>query len=141
MISFSCEACIFGKMQRTPFPTEGHVKATEVCELVHGDVGGPTHVSTFDDSKYYSLLKDDYTNYTDVKLIKKKNGVVEHIMEFYERIKNQTGKLIKVLRTDQGRNTKVNDWLPGKSRKALSTKLPIVTPHNRMEFLKGQTVL
>jgi transposase InsO family protein len=24
-------------------------------------------------------------------------------MEFYERIKNQTGKLIKVLRTDQGR--------------------------------------
>jgi hypothetical protein len=58
-LSFSCEACIFGKMHRTPFPTEGHEKATEVCELVHGDVGGPTHVSTFDDFKYYSLLKDD----------------------------------------------------------------------------------
>jgi hypothetical protein len=90
-------------MHRTPFPTKGHVKATEVCELVHGDVRGPTHVSTFDDFKYYSLLKDDYINYIDVKLIKKKNGVVEHIMEFYERIKNQTGKLIKVLRTGQGR--------------------------------------
>ena len=23
-LSFSCEACIFGKMHRTPFPTEGH---------------------------------------------------------------------------------------------------------------------
>jgi hypothetical protein len=27
---------------------------------------------------------------------------MDHIMEFYERIKNQTGKLIKILRTDQG---------------------------------------
>jgi hypothetical protein len=53
-LSFSCEACIFGKMHRTSFPTEGHEKVTEVCE--------PTHVSIFDDFKYYSLLKDDYTN-------------------------------------------------------------------------------
>ena len=55
-LSFSCEAFIFGKMHRTPFSTKGHEKATEVCELVHGDVGGPTHISTFDDYKYYSLL-------------------------------------------------------------------------------------
>jgi hypothetical protein len=102
-LSFSCEACIFGKMHRTHFQTEGHVKATEVCEFVHGDVGGPTNVSTFDDFKFYSLLKDDYTNYTDVKLIRKKNEVVDHIMEFYEQIENQSGNFIKVFRTDQGR--------------------------------------
>ena len=100
---FTCEACIFGKMHRIPFPTEGSEKAAEVCDLIHADVGGSIHAPTFDDYKLYSLLKDNNSNYIDVKLINKKSEVVDHIIEFYERMKTQTGKQIKVLRTDQGR--------------------------------------
>lgn len=78
-------------------------KTAEVCDLIHADVGGPTHILTFDNFRFYSLFKDDHSSYTDVKLIKKKNGAVDHIIEFYERMKNQTSKQVKILRTDQGR--------------------------------------
>lgn len=68
----SCEACIFGKMHRTSFPTNGSGKASEVCDLIHGDVGEPIHVPTFDDYKYYSLLKDDCSNFIDVIFLRRK---------------------------------------------------------------------
>ena len=66
---------------------------------------------------------------------------MDHIMEFYERIKNQNGKLIKILRTDQGREYEGERLATWKKQKALSIKVPIVKPHNRMEFLRGQTEL
>jgi hypothetical protein len=46
---------------------------------------------------------DGSSNYTNIKLIKTKNGVVDHFIEFYERMKTQTVKHVKTLRTDQGR--------------------------------------
>ncbi|KAI9555058.1 hypothetical protein GHT06_020358 [Daphnia sinensis] len=47
-----CEACIFGKMHRIPFPTEGDEKTAEVCDLIHADVGGPAHVPTIDNFRF-----------------------------------------------------------------------------------------
>lgn len=44
------------------------------------------------DYKFYFKMTN--THHTDVKLIKKRNEEAGHIMEFYERIKIQTGKHI-----------------------------------------------
>jgi hypothetical protein len=40
---------------------------------------------------YYSLVKDDFSKFTDVKLLKKKNEVSTHAIEFCEKVKTQTG--------------------------------------------------
>jgi hypothetical protein len=79
---------------------------------VHGDVG-IVNVLTFDGYKYYSLLKDDASEYTDVKLLKKKNEAAIHVVEFCQMIKTQTGRPVKSIRTDQGteyEGEQFNNW-------------------------------
>lgn len=61
-----CDGCMYGKMHRLPFPTKGRERAEKVGELIHGDVG-IVNKTTPDGCKYYSLLKDDYTEYNQRK--------------------------------------------------------------------------
>ena len=96
-----CDGCSYGKMHRLPFPSTGHEKATQVGDLVHGDVG-IVNVNTHDGHRFYSLLKDDASEFTDVKLLKKKNEAAVHVIEFCEKIKTQTGRPVKIIRTDRG---------------------------------------
>ena len=96
----NCSGCNYGKMHRHPFPSDGHQKSENVGDLVHGDVG-IVNVPTHDGFQYYSLVKDDASEYTDVKLLKKKNEAAIHMLEFCEMIKTQTGRPVKVIRTDQ----------------------------------------
>ena len=97
----NCSGCNYGKMHRYPFPSDGHQKSENVGDLVCGDVG-IVNVPTHDGFQYYSLAKDDASEYTDVKLLKKKNEAAIHMLEFCEMIKTQTGRQVKVIRTDQG---------------------------------------
>ncbi len=62
-----------------------------MCGLVHGEIR-ELHMYQRYDYKYYFKMTN--THHTDVKLIKKRNEEAGHIMEFYERIKIQTGKHI-----------------------------------------------
>lgn len=88
-------------MHRLPFPTEGRERAKNVGDLVHGDLG-MVSIPTPERHKYYSFLKDDFSEYTDTKILKKKSDVSNHVVEFCKKIKTQTGRLVKVIRTDQG---------------------------------------
>lgn len=96
-----CDGCMYGKMHRLPFPTKGRDRAEKIGDLIHGDVG-VVNVVTPDGCKFYSLLKDDYTEFTNAKLLKKKSDAGTHVIEFCEKIKTQTGHSVKILRTDQG---------------------------------------
>lgn len=107
-----CDGCMYGKMHRLPFPTKGRERAEKVGELVHGDVG-IVNITTPDGCRFYSLLKDDYTEFTNAKLLKKKSDAATHVIEFCEKIKTQTGNPVKVLRTDQGteyRGERFDKW-------------------------------
>lgn len=96
-----CGGCLYGKMHRLPFPTVGRGRAEKLGDLIHGDLG-MVSVLTSGGHRYYSLLKDDFSEFPDVKLLKKKNEAFTHAIEFFERIKTQTGRPVKVFRTDQG---------------------------------------
>jgi len=87
-------------MHRLPFPSTGHKKSTQVGDLVHGDVG-IVNVNTLDGFRLYSLLKDDASEFIVVKLLKKKNEAAMHVIEFCEKIKTQTGRPVKIIRTDR----------------------------------------
>ena len=80
-----CDGCVYGKMHRSPFPTEGHVKSENVGDLVHGDVG-IVNVPTHDSFRFYSLFKDDFSEFSDVKLLKQKSEAALHVMEFCEML-------------------------------------------------------
>ena len=96
-----CEGCIFGKSHRLKFPVGGG-RADNVGDLIHADVCGPMHVPTPEGYRYFVLFKDDCSRFSVVKLMKNKNEAGAHFVEFAEWIYTQTGRRIKVLRTDQG---------------------------------------
>ena len=55
-----CEACLLGKMIKTPFTKLGE-RASDLLGLMHKDVCGPMKVSTRDGSRYFITFTNDYS--------------------------------------------------------------------------------
>jgi len=96
-----CEGCIFGKMHRSPF-TRGHVKATSIGDRIHTDVCGPIQVITPGKNRYFVTFKDDLSGWCSTILLKKKSEVENAIQQFVAHVKNQKGKEVKIIRSDNG---------------------------------------
>ena len=127
---YFCEACVNGKQTRLPFPSTG-TKSTYPGEIVHSDVC-EMDKSTLGGSRYYVIFKDDYSHYRVAYTLKHKNEVQDKLKIYLQLIKNQTGNLVKVLRSDRGKEymngTVKNFW-----RKLVSsTKQQLGTHRSRM---------
>lgn len=72
-------------------------------ELVHADVCGPMEETSIGGSRYFLLLKDDYSNYRTVYFMSHKSETEEKIRYFLKFAKITTGNKIRTLRTDNGR--------------------------------------
>lgn len=57
-----CQACIYEKQCRRPFPTGNSWRAFNYLELIHVDLCGPMKTETFGGSWYFLLLTDDYSH-------------------------------------------------------------------------------
>jgi transposase InsO family protein len=53
-------------------------------------------------ARYVLTFIDDYSRYTWVYFLKKMSEVFEHLKDFKTLVETQTGKKIKILRTDNG---------------------------------------
>lgn len=65
-------------------------------------------------SRYFLLLKDDFSSYRDVIFIKSKSGVKTNLAKCITLAERETGNKLKVLRTDSGlecMNHKVRELL------------------------------
>lgn len=106
-ISFSnksletCLPCIKGKQARHPFPSNGN-KVNELLDLIHGDLVGPMEVESFGGSRYIFTLVDDASSKLFCYFLKSKDQVPDIFKEFKDLIENQTGRRIKVFRSDNG---------------------------------------
>lgn len=98
---FQCEPCIMGKMHRLPFP-RSESKTRECGELFHMDVCGPMPTVSLAGSRYFLLLKDDYSHYRFVYFLATKDQVASKIEEFLETLKTQRNLPVKTLRSDNG---------------------------------------
>jgi hypothetical protein len=98
---FFCEACTKGKQHRLPFPSS-KTKTERPCELIHADLAGPMEVASLGGSRYFLLLKDDVSHYRTVYFLKNKNQVQGQLEIFLNKVENETGSKVKILRTDNG---------------------------------------
>ncbi|WVZ79341.1 LOW QUALITY PROTEIN: hypothetical protein U9M48_026932 [Paspalum notatum var. saurae] len=80
-------------------------------ELVHGDLCGPIRPATHGgrryflllvDRRYFLLLVDDHSRYMWLRLLTTKDQAAEAIKEIKARAEAETGKKLRVLRTDRG---------------------------------------
>jgi transposase InsO family protein len=84
------------------FPKAVSYRATEVLELVHGDLCGPIMLATHRGRWYFLLLVDDYDRYMWLQLLTSKDQAVEAIKRFKARVEAESGKQLRMLRTDHG---------------------------------------
>lgn len=111
-----CVACAKGKAHRLSFPT-GESNSKGVLELLSADVCGPFEVESVGASKYFLLIKDDYSKYRFVYFLKRKSEVASRVKEFIAMAERQTGCCVKVFRSDNGKefvNEEMNKLFKGK---------------------------
>ena len=94
-----CEACIQGKMHRTPHKPLKEVKSTKRLQLVHTDVCGPMQTKSFGGSRYFITFTDDYSRCCKAYFMKEKSEALE---EFKAAAGKESGQSIKALRADRG---------------------------------------
>lgn len=95
----TCESCSIGKQVRKSFSSSFTV-SNDILELVHFDVCGPMPVESIGGSRYYLSLLDDYSHYSFVYFLKKRDEVPEKLIKFINLVCNQKNKNLKVVRSD-----------------------------------------
>ena len=97
----TCEACLMGKMTRTPF--NGIVeRANNLLEIIHSDVCGPMSIPARGGYLYFVTFTDDLSRYGYIYLMKQKSETFEKFKEFQNEVENHREKKIKFLRSDRG---------------------------------------
>lgn len=97
-----CVACIQGKHARDSFPTS-NTRSTELLELVHSDLCGPFEVASIGGSRYFITFIDDASRKVFIYTLESKDQVKEAYEDFKSMAERQTGKKLKILRSDNGR--------------------------------------
>jgi hypothetical protein len=97
-----CDSCLAGKQRRQPFSKSAKYRAAERLELVHGDLCGPITPATHGGRRYFLLLVDDHSRFMWLRLLSGKHEAADAIKHFKSKAEAESGKKLKVLRTDRG---------------------------------------
>lgn len=95
-----CESCQQRKHVRSPFPKGSETKYNVISSIIHFDIWGPRRLTSFRFS-YFVIFIDKHSQWTWVYL--RKDWSKLFFCSFFNEIKNQFGKVIKVLRNDNAK--------------------------------------
>lgn len=98
----TCVSCLRGKQTRKSFPQSTSYRATEILELVHGDLCGPITPSTPGGKRYVFVLIDDCSRYMWTILLDKKSEAFNKFKVFKQLVENETKAKVKTFRSDRG---------------------------------------
>jgi transposase InsO family protein len=138
-----CEGCVLGKHHRQPFPKEGAWRAKQALELVHTDVCGPMNTLSHGKNRYFVLFIDDFTRMTWVYFMRQKSEVFIIFKKFKAFVEKQSGRFIKMLRSDRGKEYTSNEFQKFCEDEGVERQLTVgYTPQqNGVSERKNQTVM
>ena len=61
--NFDCVSCQLGKQPALPFNSSESI-STNIFDLIHFDIWGPSSISSIDGSRYFVVFVDDYSRYS-----------------------------------------------------------------------------
>ena len=96
-----CEQCVLGKQKRVKFGTAIH-NIEGILDYIHTYVWGPTKTASLGGKHYFVTFVDDFSRRVWVYMLKSKDEVFETFLVWKKMMENQTGRKIKVLRSDNG---------------------------------------
>ena len=96
-----CEKCVLGKQERVKFGTAIH-NTEGILDYIHTNIWGPTKMASLGGKHYFVTFVDDFSRRVLVYTLKSKDEVFETFLVWKKMVENQTGRKIKVLRSDNG---------------------------------------
>ena len=138
----TCESCLLGKMTKSSFTRKGE-RAKELLGLVHTDVCGPMSTCAKGGYYYFITFTDDLSRFGYVYLMRHKSESFEMFKQYHKEVEKQTGKCIKILRSDRGGEYLSNDFVTYlRENGILSQWTPPGTPqHNGVSERRNRTLL
>ena len=138
-----CEGCIYGKQSKKPFPKGRSRRASSCLEIIHADLCGPMQTTSFGGSRYFLLFTDDHSRMSWVYFLQSKAETFETFKKFKAFVEKQSGKCIKVLRTDRGGEFLSNDFKVFCEEEGLHRELttPYSPEQNGVAERKNRTVV
>nr|GEU82616.1 retrotransposon protein, putative, unclassified [Tanacetum cinerariifolium] len=97
-----CPSCEQGKSKRASHPLKPVPNSRQRLHLLHMDLCGPMRIASINEKRYILLIVDDYSRYTWVHFLRKKDEAPEVIIKFLKRITVLLQSPIIIIRTDNG---------------------------------------
>lgn len=97
-----CGECQQGKCTHVPHPTSRRERAKEVLERVHVDLVGPIDPPSIAGSKYFMLVRDEYSAYMHVFFLASKTQVLHAMRKYLNVASIQSQRKVKIVRSDNG---------------------------------------
>lgn len=98
----NCESCCQAKLARQPIPLSHSDRASRVGQVMHADICGPIGTATLSGAKYILLVKDEFSNYRFIYLMKSRDEAYECLRKVVIQLKADTGRDLLCLVTDCG---------------------------------------
>ncbi|GKE77569.1 retrovirus-related pol polyprotein from transposon TNT 1-94, partial [Tanacetum coccineum] len=95
------ENCVLGKSHRVSFGVVRHT-IQGVIDYIHSDLWGPSQVEPLGGKRYFLSIIDDYSRRVWVYILRSKHKGFGKFKEWKQLVKNQIGRMVKKLRTDNG---------------------------------------
>ena len=134
-----CQGCVIGKHPQEKFEKGKAWRASSPLELIHSDLMGPFPNPSISKARYVLTFIDDFSRYTWVYFLMQKSEVFENLKDFKALVENQSGRKIKILRTDNGGEyvNKYVQHLCSQSGIQLQHIVPYSLQHNRVAEQKN----
>jgi hypothetical protein len=98
----TCEACLKGKQTRAEINKTTESRAADILGRVFSDLCRKLPTRSHQGFEYFVTWIDDASPKVFVTGLREKSEVAEHLKSFVARVELDTGKRLKVLRTDGG---------------------------------------
>ena len=93
--NFDCVSCQLGKQPTLPFNSSETI-STDIFDLIHSDVWGPSPISSIGGSQYFVVFVDDYSRYSWIFHIKHRSELLQVYSNFAKMVETQFSKYIKI---------------------------------------------
>ena len=84
-----CDACQLGKQHKTSFKSINKISTNRALGLLHMDLFGPIDVPSLRGSRYAFVVVDDYTRYTWVMFLIRKNEASNKFGKLCRKMQNE----------------------------------------------------
>lgn len=97
--SFNCPVCPLARQTRPSFP-DSSIQSTHPFQLIHIDTWGPYHTPTYNDSKYFLTIIDDFSRATWTHLMGAKSNAFDLLKAFIAMVETQFHTKVQAVRSD-----------------------------------------